>query len=313
VETDWLMIATRLGLYLSLILLSGLAAFPFYALRRPERVDDAVLPLRLTFVFLAVSGLVLSGTGFLVLLASMSGNAVGNPDWQTGRAILFETPIGTAWMVRMAAMIVALLIAIYAKTSQLRLIGVMLAGAAALASLVWTGHAGASEGNLGLVQRVSDILHMLAAAVWLGGIAAFLLLLRAVPEPVWANRLAIAHRSLEEFSRTGAICVSIVAVTGLVNAQILVGFDNIPALFGSDYGLLLMLKLLAVGIMLLLAANNRWRLTPSLGTALEDDDPRSAVRALRTSLLLEASAAFAILALVAWLGTLEPTASLAMP
>ena len=243
----------------------------------------------------------------------MSGSAIGNPDWQTGRAILVETPIGTAWMVRMAALGLAVLIAIYAKSSQLRLIGVMLAGAAALASLVWTGHAGASEGNLGLVHRVSDILHMLAAAVWLGGIAGFLLLLRAVPEPLSANRLAIAHRSLEEFSRIGAICVSIIAVTGLINAQILVGFDNLTALFGSDYGLLLMLKLLAVALMLLLAANNRWRLTPSLGTALEDDDPRSAAKALRTSLRLEASAAFAILALVAWLGTLEPTASLAMP
>lgn len=307
------MIAIRLGLYLSLILLPGLAAFPLYALRRLERADDAIFPLRSTFVLLAVFGFVLSGIGFLVLLASMSGNAIGDPDWQTGRAILVESPIGTAWMVRMAALVVALLIAIYAKSNRLKLIGVMLAGAAALASLVWTGHAGASEGNLGLVHRVSDILHMLAAAVWFGGIAGFLLLLRAAPEPLSANRLAIAHRSLEEFSRTGAICVSIIAVTGLVNAQILVGFDNLPALFGSDYGLLLMLKLLAVALMLLLAANNRWRLTPSLGTALEDDDPRSAVKALRTSLLLEASAAFAILALVAWLGTLEPTASLAMP
>lgn len=307
------MIAIRLGLYLSLILLPGLAAFPLYALRRLERADDAIFPLRSTFVLLAVFGFVLSGIGFLVLLASMSGSAIGNPDWQTGRAILVETPIGTAWMVRMAALGLAVLIAIYAKSSQLRLIGVMLAGAAALASLVWTGHAGASEGNLGLVHRVSDILHMLAAAVWLGGIAGFLLLLRAVPEPLSANRLAIAHRSLEEFSRIGAICVSIIAVTGLINAQILVGFDHLTALSGSDYGLLLMLKLLAVALMLLLAANNRWRLTPSLGTALEDDDPRSAAKALRTSLLLEASAAFAILALVAWLGTLEPTASLAMP
>lgn len=307
------MIAVRLGLYVILILLPGLAAFPLYALRRLERADDAILPLRSTFVFLAVFGFVMSGIGYLVLLASMSGNSIGDPDWQTGRAILFETAIGAAWLVRMATLGLALLIAIYAKTSQLRLISVMLAGAAALASLVWTGHAGASEGNLGLVHRVSDILHMLAAAVWLGGIAGFLLLLRAVPEPLSANRLAIAHRSLEEFSRIGAICVSIIAVTGLVNAQILVGFDNLRALFGSDYGLLLMLKLLAVALMLLLAANNRWRLTPSLGTALEDDDPRSAVRALRTSLLLEASAALAILALVAWLGTLEPTASLAMP
>ncbi|MFZ5666068.1 MAG: copper homeostasis membrane protein CopD [Pseudomonadota bacterium] len=307
------MIAIRLGLFLSLILLVGMAAFPLYALRKSERIEETVLPLRSSLGLLALGGLVLSAIGFLVLLASMTGNPLSAPDWATGRSILFETPIGTAWLVRMAALATAFWAAFSVRSTDRRLTLVTLAGAVALGSLVWTGHAGASEGNLGLVHKASDVLHMLAAAVWLGGIAAFLLLLRLASGQDEETRMMVGHRALGEFSRVGSVCVLIITGTGLVNAQILVGYENLTQALGSDYGRQLAVKLALVGAMLLLAAKNRWRLTPALGTAIEDGETGSATAALRTSLLLEAGAAVTILALVAWLGTLEPTASMAMP
>lgn len=307
------MIAIRLGLFLSLILLVGLAAFPLYALRKSERIKETVLPLRSSLGVMALAGLVLSAIGFLVLLASMTGNPLDAPDWATGRSILLETPIGTAWLVRMAALATAFLAAYSVRSTERRLALVMLAGAVALGSLVWTGHAGASEGDLGLVHKASDVLHMLAAAVWLGGIAAFLLLLYPSSGPDQKTRMMTGHRALGEFSRVGSVCVLIIAVTGLVNAQILVGYENLTRVPGSDYGILLAVKLALVGAMLLLAAKNRWRLTPALGTAMEEGETGPAAAALRTSLLFEAGAAVTILALVAWLGTLEPTASMAMP
>src|SRR3546814_10024755 len=64
--------------------------------------------------------------------------------------------------------------------------------------------------------------------------------------------------------------------------------------------------------MLALAAANRWRLTPALAAAAGDDaesvdsDPDAALAAMRRSLIIEASAALAILVLVPWFGTLEP-------
>ena len=305
------MIAIRLGLYLSLMVLLGLAAFPLYALRKPERLDDSVLPLRMALTCLAVTGLLLSAIGFLALLASMSGNPLSEPDWQTGRAILFETPIGTAWLIRMVALFAALFAALSSRSNESRIVAVTLAGAVALSSLVWTGHAGASEGVLGLAHKASDILHMLAAAIWLGGIAAFLLLLRAPTDRSSGNRLVIGHRSLEAFSRVGTICVAVIAVTGLINGQILVGYGNLLNLLDSSYGQLLVVKLLLVGVMMLFAANNRWRLTPSLSAALVAGETRPAVASLRSSLLLEGLVAAGILALVAWFGTLEPTASMA--
>ena len=51
-------------------------------------------------------------------------------------------------------------------------------------------------------------------------------------------------------------------------------------------------------------------LTPALEVAIGNNDPASAIIRLRWSLLAEGSAAFAILALVAWFGTLEPLADI---
>ena len=65
-------------------------------------------------------------------------------------------------------------------------------------------------------------------------------------------------------------------------------------------------ELLLFAAMLVLAGLNRWRLTPALGVAVHNDNPASALAGLRRSLLAEGSAALAILAVVAWLGTLEP-------
>lgn len=306
------MVAIRSGLYFCLILLPGLAAFPLYALRRFERNDDAVMPLRGTLAIIAVSSLALSSIGFLVLIASMTGNPIFEPDWETSRAILSESAIGTAWLVRIGALFTVLAALLYCRANARRLAATTLAGAVALSTLVWTGHAGAGEGGLGLLHKSSDVLHMLAAAVWLGGIAAFLLLMRPSPDQMPADHIVIAHRSLEQFSLVGTICVSIIAITGLVNGQILVGFSNVSDLPGSPYGQLLIAKLVLVGLMLLLAAKNRWRLTPSLRAAITQGETALAINTLRKSLMLEAGAAAAILVLVAWLGMLEPTTSMPM-
>ncbi|WP_415427240.1 CopD family protein, partial [Staphylococcus borealis] len=66
----------------------------------------------------------------------------------------------------------------------------------------------------------------------------------------------------------------------------------------------------AFGAMLLLAAANRFRLTPALNAALEAPERApAAVAELKRSLGIEAGAALTVLALVAWLGRLAPIVS----
>jgi putative copper resistance protein D len=92
----------------------------------------------------------------------------------------------------------------------------------------------------------------------------------------------------------------------MVNGYAIFGAD-MATLFSSAYGLLLTLKVALVGAMLLIAANNRWRLTPAFEQSTDDANEQIAWMRLRMSVLLEAAAAAAVLALVAWLGTLMPS------
>ncbi|HET6526974.1 copper homeostasis membrane protein CopD [Sphingopyxis sp.] len=305
--TDSVLIGVRFALYADLMLLVGLAAFPFHALRREERRDPQVVEVLFAPQFwLASLGLIASLIGMVALTASMQGVTVFAVDPAMLVMLIGETDVGAAWIVRLAALGTAL-----AAASQLgrrpaaAAATIVIAGSAALATLVWAGHAGASEGLTGAIHRLADAAHMIAAAIWFGAIAAILILLRP-GDGIAEERLALTARSLDRFASTGTVCVLVIAATGLVNAQIIVGANNIGRAVASSYGQLLGVKLLFFALMLALAAANRWRLTPALSSARVEGDPAAALRAMRRSLAIEILAATAILALVAWLGMLEP-------
>lgn len=182
-------------------------------------------------------------------------------------------------------------------------------GAAACVSLGWMGHGGATEGPGGPVHLVNNIAHSLAAAVWLGALAAFLILL-------WPSAPAAPERSrallgaLHGFSGIGTALVGTLVLTGLVNSWFLVGIDRLAGLWATTYGWLLIAKLGIFVLMLALAAANRFRLTPALRTALNaDSPPTQAMAKLKSSLVLEAAGGVGILVLVAWLGTLAPVSA----
>ena len=302
---DLPVILIRFALYADLMVLAGMTAFSFHALTAKERVSN-ILPLKWPAFVLAALGFVLSGFGMLVLVAQMTGSSIRTVDLEVLREIASESGIGTAWLVRMASMAIAVVAALAINRSSAARYVLLSSVSLAIATLVWTGHAGATEGWVGTAHRLSDMLHMLASAVWIGGIAAFAwMLFRPVTAQSGAH-LAVAHRALDRFSRVGTIAVAVIVATGIVNCLAVVGFPHFTRLPLTDYGKLLIVKLLLFAAMLALAALNRWRLTPALGVAVHNDNPASALAGLRRSLLAEGSAALAILAVVAWLGTLEP-------
>ena len=299
-------IAIRFALYADLMVLAGVTAFSLYALK-PEERGSALLPLAKPALILSLLGLLLSGVGMIALIAAMTGANVWALDGATFKEIVTQSAIGSAWIVRMAAMAIATLSALaLCRSPQLAHCGLLVSTALAIATLVWTGHAGATEGWTGTLHRLSDIVHMLAAAVWTGGIAAFSWLLLQPLTRQSGAQVRIAHRALEQFSRVGTLAVGLIALTGLINSLSLMGLPHPDALFASRYGQLLLIKLGLFAAMLVLAGANRWRLTPALGAAIADGNPAPALRGLRQSLVLETSTALTILAVVAWLGILEP-------
>jgi putative copper resistance protein D len=134
---------------------------------------------------------------------------------------------------------------------------VLAGGALALQAL--TSHAGAVDGNPGRLLVLEESLHILAAGAWLGSLAPLLICLATLP----GRAVAVV---LRRFFPLGLICVLVIAATSLEQALSLVG--GIPALFGTTYGLIALLKLLLFLSLLVLAVLNRFWFGPRAGQAL---------------------------------------------
>ncbi len=299
------MIGVRLALYGVLGGQFGLSAFGLYGLRASER--GSALALRPWLVTGAAVALLLSGIALALLAAAMTGA----PPWPIDReavGMLLDQPgIGTAWKVRIAALAVVALAALLLPRRGPWLGAAALAGGVALATLAWGGHGAAGEGATGWVHLGADILHLLAAGAWTGALLGLVLLVARPAARIDPAHLVLTHRALRGFGRVGTIMVATLVLTGLVNAWLLVGPDKIPALGTTLYGQLLLAKLVLFVAMLGFAALNRFRLTLRFKASITGGEHRGALRTLRQSLSAETACLVAIFALVAWLGSLEPT------
>ena len=216
------------------------------------------------------------------------------------------TALGMAMVVRAAAALLGLVALVALKPGRALWSVTAALGLMVAASFAWTGHGAATEGPGGPLHLVANIIHAVAAALWLGALAALtaLLLRRAGPD------LAI-HRALHGFAGLGTLAVLMLVLTGLVNSWFLIGPERVASIAGNLYGQLLVAKLVLFGLMLALAASNRFRLTPALGSAVETGQPSvAAMSALRRSLLVETGLGLALIGVVAVMGTLPPPASL---
>jgi putative copper resistance protein D len=118
---------------------------------------------------------------------------------------------------------------------------------------------------------------------------------------VYTQSRAAAVNATRRFSMLGVISVVALVLTGLVNTWYLV--DNVPALLGTDYGWLLLAKVALFAMMLILAATNRWRLTPRLAT-----EEHPARRLLLRNALLETAVGIVVVIVVGSLGIMVPAA-----
>lgn len=129
-------IVIRFALYADLMVLAGMTAFSFHALTAKERVSN-ILPLKWPAFVLAALGFVLSGFGMLVLVAQMTGSSIRTVDLEVLRDIAGESAIGTAWLVRMAAMAIAVVAALAINRSSAARYVLLSSVSLAIATLVW--------------------------------------------------------------------------------------------------------------------------------------------------------------------------------
>lgn len=305
-DAGLLLVGLRGTVYAVLLLAFGLAAFGMLPARPAERGIVSMLRFPTLLFGLAAAGLVASTAQILAMASAMAGVGMLDLDRQTLIDLIAESAVGYAWLARMVALSLLGLAAIFLARRPSVMLGLAaVSSGIATATLAWTGHGAMDEGGRGWVHLGADVIHLLAAGGWLGAIAALLLLLRpsVAADP---SNLAIAHRGLERFSSVGTLLVGLILVTGIVNSWLIVGPAHISDLPTSLYGQLLLAKVMLFAAMLGLAAANRFRLVPALERAITAGDHRRALAAMRRSLVLEIACAMIILALVAWLGTLEP-------
>lgn len=302
---DWLGVALRFALHLDLMVLFGVPLFSLYALRPAHRASAVSRLYDQVAGVSAAVGIMLSMWDIVAMAESMTGATTYTT--LTGHVfnmILTGTAVGMAWIVRLAALAACLVLAVaWRRHPGRQRIGLAVAGAIALATLAWGGHGAMDDGLRGTFHLVIDIAHLLAAGMWVGALVAFVLLSSAkrADTPDAAQTLS---RAASGFASIGTFIVGMLILTGVAN-YVLVAGPTLDA-FTAPYGWLLLGKLMLFAWMLVLAAGNRYRLSPRLAVAIRAGDYAGAAKALHNSLRAEACLAVLILALVAWLGTLSP-------
>jgi copper transport protein len=115
----------------------------------------------------------------------------------------------------------------------------------------------------------SDVLHVLAGAVWVGGIACLLLALPGATRQLeGAERSRLLLATLARFSPLALGSVIVIAATGVIQAYINV--RSFSALFHTAYGALIIVKIVLLGSLIGLGWLNRERVIPAMKRLVGD-------------------------------------------
>jgi len=249
-------------------------------------------------VFIAIG----SGIVWLMVRTAVFENRPGaalEPD-AVSRAVLDTWP-GLVWLARHGLLaLVAAFQAMRANLAERRNWIAARGEALALATLALalasaSSHAAAiAPGTLWAVAF--DATHLVGTALWVGGLAALALLLRAASREDGSDARPFAVLAARRFSRAALIVMLLLIASGALNAVAQV--ETIAALAGTTHGRLLLAKLVVLVPILVLAAINRTRILPAL-SAPSVLVGRSAMRRLAAFVGLEAALALVLIALAA--------------
>lgn len=293
---DWFTPLPRFAHYALLLGLFGITAFRLIGLRRFNDLPDLRRPLLIAALAAPVATVGL----MLASIAAMMGQPILSLEWATIDAMLFATDMGWAFLARLALLVAALAAVLSSRPATSI---AALCYALALATLPWGGHAAATEGGIGLVHRLNDALHLLAAGLWIGAIESFLYLaVRAHRVPQGVNPASLLD-AMHRFAPLGLFLAGTVAGTGAINAELIFGLRSTIQVAQDGYGQMLLLKIALVGLMIGCAALNAQRARRWARSTVGETD---LLKAIRISLAAELVLAALVIASVAILGMLMP-------
>ncbi|WP_346837543.1 CopD family protein [Microbulbifer sp. SAOS-129_SWC] len=199
------------------------------------------------------AGLLLSALGLLIQVGAFAESGLTGMFDPVYLSVLWQSPAGSVALTQSLGFVAAGLAALCLLRQQRRVaVTLWLLGTALLLlPFGWRGHTAEASPLLGLALSV----HAGVAALWMGALY-----------PLWhLSRSADTdrvRRGMQAFGRLAAWLVALLILCGTWILITLLG--SFAALVQSGYGLALCLKMLLVGALLLLAAQNKWRLVPQL-------------------------------------------------
>lgn len=227
--------------------------------------------------------------------------------------LLQQTEWGRIWQYRAGlAVLTAVLFLLplvmrFHRRHQERLVGAalwlaLLASLGVLLTISLTSHAAATIG-IARFALINDIVHLTAAAVWVGGLMQLIantpLFIGGISES--ARRHALS-RLVRRFSAAAALSVVVLIVTGVYSAWAQV--TDIAAM-QTPYGSALAAKVALIGALLLVAAVNLIWVRPRLSGS------GSAAKWLRRTVVAEVVLAVLVILVVGFLTALEPARQVA--
>jgi putative copper resistance protein D len=312
------LVAVRAIDFAAAILISGTAVFSVLVAEPMWHRSDTLWAPRSApyreqiarIVWLGLGIVVASGAARLVLVAA----DIAGESWmdviRDGMvwSVLNETQFGIVSQLRLLlfAVLAGLLLSERKRgdTAVWYRVLIALAGASSLALLAWTGHASGASGAGADVHLVSDVLHVLAAGVWVGGLVPLALFLRQAGRTTDDERIAVYAQVLRRFSNLGVIAVAMLLASGFINTWFLT--DHLRALIGTDYGRVLQIKIGLFLAMVCLAAVNRLCLLKKIPNGEDMQRKVQTLRLLRRNTILEIVLGSAVIYIVGVLGTTPP-------
>jgi copper transport protein len=281
---NYLTLALMLGglVFLLFVWLPGLQAVAGPEPRWSQAADAFAARIGRLFAVAVAGGVCVSVLGVLLQGASAAGVSL----WASLKGAVIDSTLesrfGEVWGARAIDWILlgALLLAARPLTRRppraiialLALGNVYLAMTPALA-----GHASIESPTA--VFFPSDVLHVSAGSVWVGGIACLLLALPGATrrlEGPERSRLLLA--ALARFSPLALGAVIVIATTGVIQAYIDV--RSFYALFHTTYGALILVKVALLLVLIGLGWSNRERVIPMLQQLVGDGRAPGGVGAL---------------------------------
>src|SRR5258708_268851 len=158
-ESGTAVVLARFVFFVAASVAFGAALFPLYALQTTDERD--VRWLRRPILVAAVVALVAALAWLALAIRDFGGEDV--PSFATtGEIVLFETAFGPAWLMRLVACVgLAVAATLWPRPWPLLLLATVLLGSEGGIGHAATGGAGHS---------ISQVVHLLSAGAWLGGL-----------------------------------------------------------------------------------------------------------------------------------------------